>query len=207
MVETARQKRDDARRAQAEVAVVRRDKKRGALLYTLIGLGLVGAGVGGYFFINSVRAGSDEKREGIAAVEGSTLKVKVSEPKKPPPSKRGNGGGKRANGGGGINQGTENLALDLSDDGDEGSETLDMGRVYQTYSKYGGQLGGCLASTGSRSAAIAIIIDGPSGRVNWVRVNGEASGSLHGCMSRVLKSMKFPSTDGPRTRAEFDIGL
>jgi hypothetical protein len=93
------------------------------------------------------------------------------------------------------------------DEDDGGGSPLPMGTVFQVYSKYGGQLGGCLASTGSRSAAIAIIIDGPSGRVNWVRVNGEASGSLHGCMSRVLKSMKFPSTDGPRTRAEFDIGL
>ncbi|MEO8699189.1 MAG: hypothetical protein ABI867_04070 [Kofleriaceae bacterium] len=210
MIETARQKRDDARRAQAEVNVVRRDKKRGALLYTLISLGLVGAAVGVYFIISSVRESKEDKREGIAAVEGSTLKVKVSEPKKPPPSKRGNGGGGRhtnAGGGGGINQGTENLALDMSDDGDEGSETLDMGRVYQTYSKYGGQLGGCLQSTGEGSANIYINIGGKTGRVEFVRINGKSSGPLFNCLSRVLRGMKFPSINGPRTRAEFDISM
>jgi len=40
-----------------------------------------------------------------------------------------------------------------------------------------------------------------------VRVNGESSGALHSCLSGVLRSMKFPSVDGPRTRAEFEIGL
>ena len=43
--------------------------------------------------------------------------------------------------------------------------------------------------------------------MNWVRVNGESSGALHSCLSGVLRSMKFPSVDGPRTRAEFEIGL
>ena len=209
MVETAKQKRDDARRAQAEVAVVSRDKKRGVLLYALIGLGIAGAGLAVYLIINSVRQDKDEKREGIAAVEGSTLKVNVSEPKKPPPAKRngGGGGGRRSNDGAGGNQGTERLTLDMSDDGDEGTETLDMGRIYQTYSRYGGPLGGCLQSTGERSANIYINIDGKSGHVSFVRINGKTGGALYNCLGRVLRGMKFPSINGPRTRAEFDISM
>ena len=116
----------------------------------------------------------------------------------------GGGGGGRGGGGG---NGDENLALDMSDEGDGGSETLDMDTVYGVYARYGGKLGGCLSRTGSSSAAISIIIDGPSGKVTWVKVNGEQSGALHGCLSGVLRSMKFPSIDGPRTRAEFEIGL
>jgi serine/threonine-protein kinase len=205
MVEASKQKRDEARRAQAEVVVQSRDKKRGVVLYALIGLGIVAVGLAVYFVINWVGKGTEEKTEGVASIEGSKLKVNISEPKKPPPIKR--SGGARRTGGGGFNQGTENLALDLSDDGDEGSETLDMGRVYQTYSKYGGQLGGCLHQTGEGAANIYINIDGKSGRVSFVRINGKTSGPLFNCLGRVLRGMKFPSINGPRTRAEFDISM
>ena len=62
-----------------------------------------------------------------------------------------------------------------------------------------------MQSTGGVSANIAIIIDGPSGRVNFVKVNGQASGALYNCISRVMRAMAFPTIHGPRTRAEFDI--
>ena len=106
-----------------------------------------------------------------------------------------------------MNQGTEDLSLDLSDESDEGGETLDMGRVYGTYSRYGGQLGGCLQRTGEGQANIYINIDGPSGKVKFVKVNGKTGGALFNCLSGVLRGMKFPSINGPRTRAEFDISM
>lgn len=205
MVEAARQKRDDARRAQAEVAVQRKDKKRGVLLYLLIVLGLAGVGAAVYFIIASTREAEKEKINGVSALEGASLKVSVSMPKKPPPPPRGAGG--RPAGGGNVAQGNENLSLDMSDEGDEGSETLGMDRVYAVYSKYGGQLGGCLQSTGESSANIYINIDGKSGRVSFVKINGKTSGPLFNCLARVLRGMKFPSINGPRTRAEFDISL
>jgi hypothetical protein len=206
MVEVARQRRDDQRRAQAEVAVQRKDKGRGVMLYGLILLGLVAVGLAVYFIINSTRAAEKEKIDGVSALEGASLKVTVSMPKKPPPpagGRRPGGGG----GGGGVNQGAENLALDMSDEGDEGGETLSMDRVYGVYSRFGGQLGGCLQSTGEGSANIYINIDGKSGRVSFVRINGKTGGPLFNCMARVLKGMKFPAINGPRTRAEFDISM
>ena len=205
MVEMARQRRDDQRRAQAEVAVQRKDKGRGFLLYGLILLGLAAVGGAAYFIINSTRAAEKAKIDGVSALEGASLKVTVSMPKKPPPPAGGRRGG--GGGGGGGNQGAENLALDMSDEGDEGGETLSMDRVYGVYSKYGGQLGGCMQSSGESSANIYINIDGKSGRVSFVRINGKTSGALFGCMARVLKSMKFPAINGPRTRAEFDISM
>jgi hypothetical protein len=78
--------------------------------------------------------------------------------------------------------------------------------VYKVYSRVGGQLGGCLQSNGERSANIAIIIDGPSGKVNFVKVNGKTSGGLQGCLNRTLRSLKFPEA-GSRTRAEFEIAM
>ena len=82
-----------------------------------------------------------------------------------------------------------------------------MGEVYKVYSRYGGQLGGCLAQTGQHQANIYINIDGPSGRVQFVKINGKQSGPLYGCLNGVLRRMKFPSINGPRTRAEFDIAM
>lgn len=208
MVETARQKRDDARRAQAEVAVQSREKKRGVLLYAVIGLGVAGVALAVYLIIQSTK--SEEKTE-VAALQGlggAKLEIKISEPKKPPPAKRSSSsGGKRTSSSANYTRGTEDLSLDMSDEGDEGGETLDMNTVYSVYSKHGGALGGCLASSGARSANIYINIDGPSGKVGFVRVNGKQSGQLYGCINGVMRRMKFPSINGPRTRAEFDIAM
>lgn len=205
MVDAATQRRDDKRRAQAEVAVQRADKSRGVVLYGGIGLGVVGLVAAVYFIVQSMSAAEQDKIESVAALEGASLKVKVSEPKRPPPPPKRTGTGRRPSGGG--QQGTESLALDMSDEGDEGGETLDMGKVYAVYSRYGGALGGCLQSTGASAANIYININGPRGRVEFARINGQTSGPLFGCLNRVLRGMKFPAINGPRTRAEFDIAL
>ncbi len=203
MVDAARQRLDDQRRAQAEAKVQSAQTKKGAVLYTFIALGVIGAAVAVWFIIQSVRGDDDKKAvAGVSQLEGAELKVTVSMPKVPPARKRPRGGGGRA-----IKDNySENLALDLSDDSDE-TETLGMDKVFAVYSGYGRQLGGCLASNGGGSANIGIIIDGPSGKVRWVKVNGQQSGGLYNCINRVMRSMQFPKINGPRTRAEFDIGL
>jgi hypothetical protein len=214
MIEQSRQQRDDQRRAAAEVKAQSRDKKRSVTLYLLIGLGLAGAAVGTYAIVATATGGGDPKKvAGVSDLEGASYEPKVlSAPKKPAPHpKHGAGGGGVHHGGGGgggaPGNASENLTLDLSDDSDEGSETLDMGTVYKVYSTAGGRLGGCLQTTGEHAANIGIIIDGPSGRVTWVKVNGKQGGALYACLSGVMRSLKFPSIHGPRTRAEFDIAM
>ncbi len=210
MVDAAKARLDDQRRAQAEVAVQSSDKKKGALLYSVIGLGVVGAALGVWLIIRAARG--DEETKKVAAVEtleGGSLNVKVTMPKAPP--KR-TGGGHKAGGhtgaGGSYTKGSEDLSLDMSDEGDDGgSSTLDMNTVYGVYSRYGGQLGGCLQRTGAGQANIGIIIDGPSGRVTLVKVDGKQAGATWACLNGVLRGMKFPTLKSGRTRAEFDIGL
>jgi hypothetical protein len=210
MVDAARARIDEQRRAQAEVKVQSREKARGAMLYLFIVLGVAGAAAGVYFVIGALRH-DDSKKEvaGVSKLEGADLKVTVSLPKVPPAVHHSSGGGHHTsaanNGPGGTNSG-ENLALDLSDDSDD-SEMLGMDKVYAVYSTHGAQLGGCLQSTGSSAANIGIIINGPSGKVQWVKVNGQQSGSLYNCISRTMRAMQFPTIHGPRTRAEFDINL
>ncbi len=206
VVDAARQRIDDQRRAHAEVKVQSAEKKRGVMLYAVIGLGAIGAAVAVWFIIQTVRGDDKEKAvAGISKVEGADLKVTVSLPKVPPKVKRTGGGGGHASAGGGGKY-DESMQLDLSDESDE-TETLSMEKVYAVYSSYGGQLGGCIASNGVRSANIMMIIDGPSGRVKGVKVNGQTSGGLQGCIYRVMSKMQFPKINGPRTRAEFDIGV
>ena len=189
MVDAARARLDDQRRAQAEVKVQSAEKRRGAALYAFIALGVIGAGIAVYFIVNAVRGDDASKKvAGVSKLEGAQLNVTVSMPKTPPATKHHTGGGHRpaGNGGGpGGQNASENLGLDMSDDSDE-TETLGMDKVYAVYSTHGAQLGGCLQSTGSSSANIAIMIDGPSGRVNFVKVNGQASGPLYNCISRTM---------------------
>lgn len=207
LVEAARQQRDDARRAQAEVKHQSTERKKGVTLYGFIGAGVVAAVVVVYFIITALSAAKNKKVEGVDTLASASLNVTVSEPKIPAKKPR-TGGGTRGGGfGKGLPGGNDTLALDLSDEDDGGSETLDMGTVFSVYSRYGNRLGGCLQKTGNSNANISIIIDGPSGKVSWARVNGESKGPLHACISGVLRSMKFPSINGPRTRAEFDIGI
>ena len=209
MVEVARQRRDDARRAEAEVVEQSRDKKRGAMLYGLIALGVLAAAAAVYLILHTVQRDEGGKQvAGVSALDGASLKVTVSEPKKPPAVHRratggtgGAGTGRRPSGNSG-----QNLALDMSDENDE-TETLEMSAVYNVYKRYGRNLGGCMQSTGEHSAAIGIIIDGPSGRVTFVKVNDQQSGALYSCLGGVLRSMQFPKIHGPRTRAEFEISM
>jgi eukaryotic-like serine/threonine-protein kinase len=206
LVEAARQRRDDQRRAQAEVREQSRDKKRGAMLYGMIALGVLGAAAAVYLVLRTVQRDDGGRRAAsVSALDGASLKVTVSPPKKPAPAQRRPGGRRPAGGPAPANTG-ENLALDMSDDSDE-TETLDMGAVYGVYSRHGGKLGGCLQSTGERAASIGIIIDGPSGRVTWVKVNDKQAGALYSCLGGVLRGMQFPRINGPRTRAEFEIAM
>lgn len=210
LVESSRQRRDDARRAQAEVAVQRTEKKRGALLYGVIAAGVIGAALAVYFIIQAASRDSGAKQVAtMERLEGASLKVTVTMPKAPARKAGGrrSGGGGGGGGGGDNTRGSEDLSLDMSDEGDGGGGTLDMNTVYGVYSKQGGALGGCLQRTGAGSASIAIIIDGPSGKVTFVKVDGKQAGGTWSCINGVMRSMKFPTLASGRTRAEFDIGI
>jgi hypothetical protein len=206
IVDATRQKHDDQRRAQAEVKEQTRDKKRGVMLYALIGVGVLGAAAAVALIIRSVqRDDGAHKVAAVSPLDGASLKVKVSPPKTPPAHRKA-GPRRTATTGAAPANASENLTLDLSDDSDE-TETLEMGAVYNVYSRHGAKLGGCLQSTGEHAANIGIIIDGPSGRVTWVKINDKQAGPLYSCLSGVLRGMQFPKIHGPRTRAEFDISM
>jgi hypothetical protein len=217
MIEQSRMRRDDQRRAQAEVAVQKRDKKRGVVLYAMIGAGVLGLSALVYFVI--VPALSDEKKEEVkqlTTLEGAKLEVKLM-PKRPPPENKrpagsysggNNSGSKRPPPGArpppGGWKNDDTTSFDLSDESDgDGPESLSNQAVYAVYSRYGGSFAGCLGGGGSANIFIAI---NPAGYVTAVKINNQTSGPLYTCLAGVMRSMKFPPARG-RTRVEFDISM
>src|SRR6476661_5441817 len=127
MIDSARQRLDDQRRAQAEVKVQSAEKKRGVVLYAVIALAVVGLGVGGYFGYQAMQHHEEDKVVAtVSGLDGAQLKVTVNMPKVPPAKHHSSGGNRGKNWGPGNTN--ENLALDLSDDSDE-TETLGMDKV------------------------------------------------------------------------------
>lgn len=198
LVEQARQRRDDSRRAHAEITHAKRSRRRGLVLVSVIGAGVVGLGLLAYLLVDTADEASEGTRQGISAVGAGTFEAKIGFPKQAEPKRR-------ARGGGGGPKGSDTLALDMSAGG--GSERLSNDVINSVVQKHGGRLGRCLAQNGGGYAKIEFIVDGPTGKVSWVKVNGQQEGGLHGCLNRAMRAMKFPAVDGPRTRAEFDMQI
>lgn len=212
MVHAAAERRDHMRRAHAEVAVVKQDKRKGLALYAFIGVGVIALGGGTYFAIQKLRHA--DKDTGTAEQEslgGPELKVAIQIKPPPPRKPKGTGGGSRSGGsrsGGGPGGAGFDDPLDLGDaeDGEE-SEVLDTSQINPVLVRHGNALGRCLLSSGERRADIEFLIKGATGKVYAVKVNGSTSSGLAKCIGRVMAGMSFPTFNGPRTRASFDMSI
>lgn len=202
LVEQARQIRDDRRRANAEVVHAKQEKRRGFVLYAVIACGVLA--LGGIAYVVVQKTSKDEKQasaQGISTVGEGELNAKISFPTKAEKRER-----RKKSSGSSSGGSDEVLALDLGDESG-GSERLDDAVINETISGHGSRLGGCLAKNGGGYAKIEFIIDGPTGRVTSVKLNGQQTGGLYTCVNKVMRSMKFPTVNGPRTRAEFDMSI
>jgi serine/threonine protein kinase len=206
MVEEARIAKDSARRAEAEEMHQSREKKRGVVLYSVIGLGVLGLGLGVYMMVKKLGADQGKEAAGVSAVGSAQLHITVKPPTAPPRVAH-SGGHHGGHGGGGGGNGTDALSFDMSgDDDDDSGSPLDMQTVYNVYSRRAGELVGCAQRAGVSDAEIQMIIEGKSGRVTFVKVNGGQSGALYSCINGVLRGLQFPTTTAPRTRAVFNLG-
>ena len=208
VVDRARQIRDDRRRASAEETHTVRERRRGVALYGMIALGVLALAGGAYAIVDKLGdgSGSDGSASVAALDEEGQLQVTMSTPEvaddRP---RRGRGGGRRGGGGDRALGYDDTQAFDLASGGG-GTERLSNAQLNETIHRYGGRLGGCLTRTGSSRADIEFIVQG-NGRVSGVRVNGETQSALASCISGVMRSMQFPTFDGPRTRGTFNIAL
>ncbi len=203
MVEQAREVIDERRRAQAAVDHAKRSRRRGTMLFATIGAGVVALGAVAYVIVGQAKEKGDSTADApeIAAMGTGTLEAKIRFPSKPQAMAAPKRAGGRAAGAGG----SDTLALDMSAGG--GSERLSGDQINAGVQSAGGKLSRCLVQNGGGSANIAFIVEGPTGRVNWVKVNGQQTGGLYTCINRVMRSVSFPTVDGPRTRAEFNMEI
>jgi hypothetical protein len=208
LVEAAKQRRDEQRRAQAEVQHAVSEKRRGATLYVFIGLGVLALAGGVYFLVTKLSASKKEDSGAIVSLEGGTLQAKISFPsveERKRRAKAGRRGGK--SGGGGTSGGwDDSLNLDMSADEEEdgGSGRLSDGDVNPVIAKHGGALGNCLTRTGTHNANIEFHVK-PTGKVNQVRVNGQTGSEVSNCVRGVMFRMQFPTFDGVRSKHYFDM--
>lgn len=207
IVDKAKEARDDARRADAEEVVAKQETRRGATLYLFIAAGVAALGVIAYFMITKASEQEDTKSAGVSAVAGGEFTAKITFQKSKKRTTRRSGKKKTATKNGTSAGGGEDdvVALDMSDD--VGSERLDDDVINGVIQGKGGQLGRCLQSNGGGYAKITFSIAGKTGKAAGVKVNGSTSGGLYSCVNKVVRSMKFPTFDGARTRAEFDMEL
>lgn len=205
--DSAKARLDEQRRVAAETAHRRTESKRGVLLYAVIGAAVVAVGAGAWWGVKRTRNAETTKLAAVTGIGEASIDINVSLPKRPPKTPRGNRSARSGAGQGGQ-PGSDDMALDFSaDESDDATSTLDLGTIHKVYSRQGGALGRCLASQGGGAANISFTIDGPSGKVTTVRVNGQTGGGLATCVGKVMRSLSFPPISGPRTRAEFDISM
>ncbi len=209
VVEQAKQKRDDERRANAEVLHASQEKNRGMALYFIVAAVVLSIGGAAYFIVKALSTEDTESTSKIATLEEGAIEAKISFPTAEQAKKRrkrhggGKNGGKSA--GGTAGGWDDSVSFDMSQ-GDVGSETLGNYQVNPVISRSGGKLGRCLRSTNTGDAFIEFIVKG-TGKVSQVRVNGTTKAPVARCIRKVMMSMKFPSFDGTRSKHNFDLSF
>lgn len=206
LVEEARMARDERRRAQAEVVHAKSEKRRGALLYVFIAAAILGLAGGAYLIAGAIGADKGGETAALDSLEEGELQATISFPTRDT-NKRGKRARRSAKRSGGGVAGGWDDTLDLGDASKGGGgERLDDSQINPVVQAAGGRLGGCLRRNGGGRATIWFIIKG-SGRVSSVKVNGKTNSGLANCIRGVMKSLKFPSFDGIRTKANFTMSF
>jgi len=210
LVDAAKHKRDERRRAQAEDQHATQEKRRGATLYVLIGAGVLALGGGVYFLVEKLSAARRDDTGTLSSLEAGSLDAKISFPSKAERQKRArrSAAARKSTGSGGpggvAGGWDDSLNLDLSGDEDGGSDRLTDDQVNPVIQRGGGALGRCLTATGTHNANIEFIVK-PSGTVSHVRVNGQTGSPVSNCMRAAMTRMQFPSFNGVRSKHYFDM--
>jgi hypothetical protein len=214
-VDAAKQKRDELRRAQAEVHHASQEKRRGTALYLFIGIGVLALGGGAVLLVHALSSAKHDDSAALSSIQAGSLEAKISFPSRAERQKRARktagghkgGGAAGAGGAGGVAGGwDDSLNLDLSGEGDDegGSERLSDDQVNPAIQRQGGALGRCLSSTSTHNAMIEFIVK-PTGDVSYVRVNGQTGTAVANCIRGVMVKTRFPSFNGTRSKHYFDM--
>lgn len=208
LVDAAKQKRDDERRANAEVVHAKQERSRGATLYFIVAAAVIGLGGGAYTMVKALSSDDSDDKSKVAGLAEGSMEATISFPSSEQAKKRRrrNRKGKgRASAGGTAGGWDESLDFDMAGAGG-GTETLSNSQVNPVIGRSGGKLGRCLTSTKTSDAFIEFMIKG-TGKVYQVRVNGSTNTPVAKCLRKVMIAMQFPTFDGVRSKHNFDIAF
>ncbi len=207
LVDAAKQKRDDERRANAEVEHAKQERSRGAMVYVFIAAAVIGIGGGAYATVKALSSDDESKSSKKLALDEGSLEAKISFPSEAQATKKRKKHGKKKSGlGGGAAGGwDDSLNFDMAG-ASGGTETLSNGQVNPVIQRSGRKLGACLTRTKTSNAFIEFMIKG-TGKVYQVRVNGSTNTPVAKCLRGVMFAMKFPTFDGVRSKHNFDLGF
>jgi serine/threonine protein kinase len=210
MTKVAHRRMEQVRRAQAEQRSVKSQKKKSfatTIIVTIV-LAVVLGGVGFYVVSRRDTAGGRlASREEEAEIESFLKGVKIGGMKA---SVRRGGGAHKA---GGSNSGGS--AEDFNNDsnfGDaskgftEGDQTLDDDQIQNTMMSNYRKLVPCIISSGAREIAMEFVVRG-TGKVSAVKVNGQRTGALPGCILGRMQSFNFPKFNGAKTIASWSMSM
>ncbi|MBI4508357.1 MAG: protein kinase [Deltaproteobacteria bacterium] len=205
LVMSAAARRDDARRANAEAAVIKREKRKGTALYGVIAVSVLALLLGAYFGARMLQAASKKGSREITSLEGAERDLKLDLKPRPrkQPRKKGTAVASKTKG---SDPGFDD-SVDLGNaaEGDDESARLSDDQLNSVLSRHQGALAKCLMGSGERNADIEFIVRG-NGKVSDVRVNGETGSPLAACVRGKMQAMQFPTFNGPRTKASFSMG-
>lgn len=208
LVDAAKQRRDDERRANAEVVHAKQERSRGAIVYVIVAAAVIAVGGGAYTIVKALGSDSNDDTTTLAGIEGAKLQAKITFPSQAQVKKRrGKRRGKSSKPGVGGKAGgwDDSLNLDMAG-ANGGNDRLDNSQVNPVIQRSGGKLARCLRSTKSSDAFIEFMVKG-TGKVYQVRVNGETGTPLAKCLRKAMMSMQFPTFNGVRSKHNFDMSF
>lgn len=206
LVMEAEAKHAEKARLDAEAADRRRARNRVVMLLGVILVVVLGVGGGVTWYVMNKQPEKvvvHDKADDLDWLKDPqiTLKVDPPAPKKP--------GTKRPKSG---KPGEFSDVTHLGDASEEGGdETLDQNVVQRVMTQNYKTLVGCIIDArrkdGSlRNVEIDFIVKG-TGNVSAVKVNGQQTSPLSGCIFAKMQTFSFPKFNGAKTRATFSIAL
>ncbi len=210
LVKSAHRRLEQARRAQAEHRSQKSEKKKSFVttIIIVVVLATVASGVGLYVMSRRDSAGGRlASREEEAEIESFLKGVKIGGMKAAVKraGHRGPGGGS-SSGGSAEDFNNDSNFGDASKGPNLGDETLDDDQIQSTMMSNYRKLVPCIISSGAREIAMEFVVRG-TGKVSAVKVNGQRSGSLPGCILGRMQSFNFPKFNGGKTIASWSMSM
>ncbi|MES1207080.1 MAG: protein kinase [Pseudomonadota bacterium] len=209
MAKVAHRRIEQVRRDQAEQRSEKSEKKKSFVTTMIVGLVVVAVLGGVAFYVLSRRdsaGGRLASREEEAEIESFLKGVKIGGMKAS--VKRGGGAhrGGPSSGGAAEEFNNDSNFGDATKGLGEGDQTLDDDQIQSTMMSNYRKLVPCIMSSGAREIAMDFVVRG-NGKVSAVKVNGQRTGALPGCILGRMQSFNFPKFNGSKTVASWSMSM